>query len=105
LLVEKVKAVAAKTEEDPSAAAQAEYLLGEYYAENAEYARAANTFINAASIHPEDKDLITLSLYRGLETLKRIGRNDEAIKLLERLQDNFPDSPWTLQAERLLEGN
>ncbi len=105
LLVEKVKAVAAKTEEDPAAASQAEYLLGEHFAENGDHARAANTFINAASINPEDHDLVALSLYRGIETLKRIGKNDDAAKLLKRLKENLPDSQWTSQAERLLEGN
>ena len=93
-----------KRAEDPEAAARAKYLTGEYYFRAGEMEAAANAFIEAATMYPRDRDFMASAMYRAAEITLRIGNRREAQALVERMEKNFPESQWSLEARKLLEG-
>jgi TolA-binding protein len=102
ILVQRLQQVAEASETDPARASQAMYLLGEYYAKEDEYMKAANTFLEAVIINPADPSLSALSLYKSAQMMKIAGQPDEAEKIADRLEKNYPDSRWTLEVRKLL---
>ncbi len=90
------------TKDDPANAGQAAFMLAEHAGEQGEYARAAEGFLEAASINPGDDDHVARSLYRSAEMNHRAGRRPEADAILEELKSEFPNSEWTAEARRLL---
>ncbi len=90
--------------EDEETRAQAQYLIGEYYFRNEEYILAGNEFLKAAVINPADRDIIASSLFRAAEMMKYAGMNNDVRALVLRLEQNFPNSQWTIEARKLLEG-
>ena len=54
--------------------AEAQYLLGEYYAKNKEYEQSLEAFLNAADVSQAPDSTKAKSLYRGAETAKTLGR-------------------------------
>lgn len=90
--------------EDPQSAARAKYLLGEYYFRMGEMRQAANAFIEAATMYPRDRDFMASALYKAAEITKRTGNLADTRALVDRMQKNFPDSQWSLEAKKLLEG-
>jgi TolA-binding protein len=95
-------AVTAKQE--PSSAARAQYLLGEYYYRKGELAGAAQAFLTAAAMNPADADATASALYRAAEMLSLAGRTADVREVVARLERYFPGSLWTTEARKLLEG-
>ncbi len=88
----------------PEDAAEAQYLLGEYYAKKKDYDRSLESFLNAADI-PEAADTTKAkSLYRGAETANTIGRDNLVRELISRLEQEHPSSRWTEEARAIIEG-
>ncbi len=104
LVVPLLREVAEKTDVDPAAASQAQFLVAEYHSRNRDHRLAAESFVTAATINPADTDLSALALYRAAESYKAAGRPDEMNVLVEEISTRFPDSEWSVQAERLQEG-
>lgn len=98
-----LKEVTAFTE-DKETQADAQYLTGEYYFREEDYISAGNEFLKAAVINPADKDLIASALFRAAEMMKYAGMQSDVKALVQRLSENFPDSQWTAEALKLLEG-
>jgi cellulose synthase operon protein C len=99
-----LKEIIGMAKTDPYSAAHAQYLLAEYYARVEDYVQAANMFLEAAAAYPSDEDLVEQALFRGVEMMKLEGMLKEAQELLDELEENFPDSEWTREAQRLLGG-
>lgn len=96
--------VVGRSAEDPASAAQAQYLVGEYYFKKKDYLRAGNEFIKAATINPKDLDLMAVSIFKAAEMAKLSGNMTEARALIKRIEDNFPQSQWAEEGRRLLGG-
>jgi len=93
----------AKADEDPETAAQAQYLFGEYYYRKNDLRRAANEFLAAIEINPDDRDLAAQSLYRAAEMAKLAGNLSEARELVRRIESTFPSSQWVEAGKKLIE--
>jgi tetratricopeptide (TPR) repeat protein len=89
--------------DDPAAAMEAQFLLGELAFVQGLYTQAANAFLKAALIDPANRDLAAYSLLRAAEMLAWAGREKEVMELVERLEANFPGSQWVNEGKRLLE--
>jgi TolA-binding protein len=90
--------------QDKTTAAQAQFLIGEYYFRKNDPFRAAQEFLKAAYLNPEDRDLMAASIYRAAEMMSLAGRQADVRELAGRLEQHFPDSPWTAEARKLTEG-
>ncbi len=99
-----LKAVTAQEKEDISAAAQAQYYIGEYYSKKYRWAEAVKAFLKAASMDPGNKDLAAVSLYRAAENAVRAGDTTAAKKMVNLLALNFPSSQWLHEGQKLLGG-
>lgn len=102
-VVPQLQQVATRDDDAPDQAAEAHFLLGEYFMRTDRPARAADAFLDAAATVAADRDLLARSLYRGAEALIRDSRPREAEQLVQRIQDSFPQTQWSEAAERLLE--
>ena len=89
----------------PFSAAKAVYYLGDYYSIKKEYVNAAKSFIDAASLYPEDKDLTGVSLLRAAEMAVAAGDIRTAKKMVNLLEINFPSSGWLEEGKKILEEN
>lgn len=96
--------VIAKKKDDPANAAQAQYLLGEYYYRKNEVSKAANDFLEAASLDPSNKDLTAASLYKAAEMAKLAGNMNDARTMVDRILKEFPTTEWAIEAKKLLGG-
>jgi outer membrane protein assembly factor BamD (BamD/ComL family) len=65
--------------------------------------QAADYFLRAAQANPGDASFVARSLYRAAEMMQSAGMTTERDQIVERLQENFPDSEWTDQASQLQE--
>ncbi len=90
-------------EEDSENAAWAQYYFGEYYYRKNDLKRAANEFLQAISINPEDRDLAAQSLYKAAEMVKLAGNMEEARSLVKRIESRFPSSQWVEEGRKLVE--
>jgi TolA-binding protein len=90
-------------EGNPSAAPQAQVLVGEYFYRKADMMEAARQFLAAALIPRVDPKIAAAAVYRAAEMMHLANRPDEVAALVKRLQAGFPDSEWTAKA-RLLQG-
>ncbi|MBN2051197.1 MAG: tetratricopeptide repeat protein [Spirochaetales bacterium] len=91
-----------KKETDPELSARAQYYLGEYYFRKNDVSRAWREFLTAATMNPADKDLMAMALFRAFQVAKTAKKETEAKEMLERLETHFPDSSWTVEAQRLM---
>ncbi len=89
--------------DDPKTAAQAQFLLGEYYYRKSDPVTAANEFLKVAMLQSGDPDLAAASIYRAAEMMAFAGKKRDVQELVRRLQERFPDSQWTLDGKKLLE--
>jgi TolA-binding protein len=89
----------------PYSAAKALYYLGDYYLIKKEYVNAAKSFVEAAKLYPEDKDLTAISLLRAAEMSILAGDIKTAEKMVNLLEINFPSSEWLEEGNKLLEKN
>ena len=97
--------ITARKDTDPSAAAQAQYLLGEYYFRKNELKRAGEEFLLAATMNPKDLDLMAASIFKAAEMAKLSGNLRDAQALVKRLEDNFPQSQWAAEGRKLVGGS
>ena len=87
---------------DAETAAEAEFLVGEYYRRTGDPVSATDHYLEAALLAESDRELMAKSMVRAAEVLLLIGRRDDAAGLVERLEDSFPGSDWAQQAAALL---
>lgn len=97
-----LKQVVEHQAEDPAAAADAQYYIGEYYYRQNKFTDSVKAFIEAAGINIEDKDSSARALYRAAETAVTAGSLGDAVKLVKRLDDFYPGSEWAAEAGKLL---
>ncbi len=89
--------------EDMESAARATYLLGEYYSRRNELKKAGDTFLRAAIMYPQNRDMMASAMYRAAEMSKRSGNTEEVRNLVQRLENNFPGSQWVIEGRKLIE--
>jgi TolA-binding protein len=91
-----------KKDVDPVVAANAQYLIGEFFFRRGDYPRAELEFIAAAVVNPTDQDLMAASIYRAAEMAKLAGNLADAMSLVKRIEDNFPQSQWAAEGRKLV---
>lgn len=105
LVLPLLQETAEKEDVDPARAAEAKFLVGEWYHQQGDDADAAEAFLTAAGIYPEDRDLTAQSFYRAAVSYNRRGGHAAVIReIVEAMQEEFPGSDWTAEAESILEG-
>lgn len=97
--------VVANVQLDPATAARAQYYIGEFFFKKADMKRASAEFVKAATMNPEDKDLMAMAMYRAAESLSLSGNRLEAERMVDRLSTSFPSSQWAIEGRKLLEGS
>ncbi len=97
--------IAELREKYPFSAAKAVYYLGDYYSIKKEYVNAARSFVDAAGLYPEDKDLTGVSLLRAAEMAVFAGDTKTAEKMVNLLEINFPSTGWLEEGKKILEEN
>ena len=104
LVLPLLRETAGRADEDPESAAEAQFLIGEWYHERGQDSDAAEAFLEAAGIHRSDEDLSAQSLYRAVNSYRREGNNEGVIReIVNTMRDEFSGSEWTAEAERILE--
>mgnify|MGYP006272941753 FL=1 len=103
LIVPLLEATAAKESQDPEAASQASFLLGEYHLRQSRPREARESFLNAAAADPARGEFAAEALYRATEASLLAGRRGEAERIVDQLESSFPQSEWTGEARSLLE--
>ena len=96
--------VAERRAVDPSAAARALFLRGEYRARLNERQSAADLYLQAAAVGAADRDLAAHSIYRAAVMYSMLGRTTEVRALVDRLRTDFPGSQWLEEALALQRG-
>jgi TolA-binding protein len=89
---------------EPVTAAQAQFLIGEYYYRKSEPVQAAREFLQAGYLNPDDPDQLAASIYRAAEMMYLAGNMTDVRELVGRLEQHFAGSQWTEEAKKLLEG-
>jgi TolA-binding protein len=89
---------------EPLTASQAQFLIGEYYYRKSEPVQAAREFLKAGYLNPDDPDQMAASIFRAAEMMYLAGNMTDVRELVGRLEQHFPDSQWTEEAKKLLEG-
>ncbi len=89
--------------EFPSAAARAVYYLGDYYSIFKDYSNAAKSFVEAATLDPDNQDLTGVSLLRAAEMAVAVNDIKTAEKMINLLEINFPSSSWLQEGRKILE--
>jgi cellulose synthase operon protein C len=98
-----LEAVAEQRSADPSRAAEALFLRGEYRYRQDELQPAADLYLQAAAVGAADRDLSALAIYRAVVMYSTLGRSAEVQALVERLEEDFPGSEW-LEEARAIQG-
>ncbi|UCF99479.1 MAG: tetratricopeptide repeat protein [Spirochaetaceae bacterium] len=89
---------------EPVTASQAQFLIGEYYYRKSNPLQAAREFLKAGYLNPDDPDQMAASIFRAAEMMQLAGNFTDVRELVGRLEQHFPDSQWTEEAKKLLEG-
>jgi len=89
---------------EPVTASQAQFLIGEYYYRKSDPVQAATEFLQAGYLNPDDPDQMAASIFRATEMMYLAGNMTDVRELVGRLEQHFPDSQWTEEAKKLLEG-
>ncbi len=103
LVIPLLHQVADRRKDDPSSAADAQFLLGEIAARQSDYLQAANDFLDSAATDPSNRDHAAQSLYRAAEVLKLAGKTAQLNDLVKRIGQTFPNTRWASDARKLLE--
>jgi TolA-binding protein len=90
--------------EDPFIQPEAQFYLGEYYYQKKEYEAAGKEFFKASLMDSENREFMAYSIYRAAQSMKQAGKTREVAELVERLENNFPGSEWSLEGKKLLGG-
>jgi len=97
--------------EDPGLAAEAQYLKGEYYSLLEAWDKSADAYLDAIDLASPLKagetrpDLIPEALFKAARSTLRLGNTESARRLVETLRKQYGSSPWTKQADRLMEAS
>lgn len=97
-----LRQVAESRDEDPEAAADAVFYIGEYHYRQNDYDKAVDFFLDSAVIDPSDKDSSARALYRAADTAVLAGSRADAVRLVNRLKEFYPGSEWAVEAGKLL---
>jgi outer membrane protein assembly factor BamD (BamD/ComL family) len=92
-----------KADTAPAQAGRAAFLLAESFVRRSRPEEAADYFLQAAQINPEDQAFVAESLYRAAEMMGSAGNTAERDEIIRRLNENFPESEWSEQARQLQE--
>ncbi len=90
-------------EEDPAMAARAQYYMGEYHQRRGQLEQAGRVFLEAATMNPDDRDLMAMAVFRAAEVAHQRGDRRGVEALVKRLIDNFPQTTWADEGSRLLQ--
>lgn len=104
LVLPMLRETVAVADEDPDAAAQAQYLLAQHAYNQEEYRTAGTRYLEVVTIRPTDRDLMARSLYRAAEMMKLAGEQRYSRELVAQLEEQFPTSEWTAEARELHTG-
>ena len=91
--------------DDEVSAAEAQFLLGEYYQRQGEFEKAGREFFKASLRSQENKEFMAYAIFRAAHSMKQAGKNKEVAELVSRLEQNFPQSRWSVEGQKLLGGN
>ncbi|THB62466.1 MAG: hypothetical protein D6B26_08115 [Spirochaetaceae bacterium] len=95
--------LAAQKNNFPDEAAEAQLLLGEYEFRQAQYGRALDRFVSAASTVGDNQELLARALLRGAESALRDNKPVVAQQLAQRIRDAFAGTKWEDAVNRLME--
>jgi TolA-binding protein len=85
------------------AAAEAYYLMGEYYTKQHEPEEAADSYARAAVLGSGDDDLVAKSLLKAARSALAAGDTRGARSMVRKLETEFPHTQWVSEGRRLLE--
>ncbi len=88
---------------DQRAAAQAYYLIGEYYNKQNERSQAAEAYGRAAVLGSGDDDLVARSLLQAAKSAYAAGDIQGTRSMVSKLEAEFPRTQWVREARQLLE--
>ncbi len=88
---------------DRTVYAAASMLLGNYFRDTGDYTGSSRAFLSAGTLYaPIDGERAAESLYGAVDAFLRTNRRGDAEKALETMRTSWPDSVWTLRAQRLI---
>jgi tol-pal system protein YbgF len=93
---------------DTDLAGNAQYWQGRCYLKLDRYEEAVSAFQNVRTKYPENDSKVSQAMQSQAVALSRLGRNDEAKKLLQEVVQKYPTTSAARQAEsdlKKLEGN
>src|SRR6056297_797644 len=90
-------------DQDSEAAAEAYYLMGEYYTKQNEPEEAADSYARAAVLGSGDDDLVARSLLKAARSALVAGDKRGALAMVRKLETDFPHTQWVSEGRRLLE--
>ena len=70
-------------------------LLGDMELDNNNYLEASKIFLKTLTISNISSDTASEALYKASYSYFKLGSNNNASKLIDRLKNNFPNSEWT----------
>jgi len=85
-------------------AQEALFLIGEHQRLEESYQEAASAYLDAAAAGGASGNLTARAILNAAEAYSRIGRRPEVEALVLQLEQEFPESPFTSQAQTLLRG-
>ena len=70
-------------------------ILGNMELDNNNYLEASKIFLKTLTISNVSLDTASEALYKASYSYFKLGSNNNASKLIDRLKNNFPNSEWT----------
>ncbi len=104
LVLPLLREVVAQENQAPQAAAEAQFLIGEWYFQQGDLLDAATAFLDAADVSTDNQDLAAQSLFRAAQAYRQANRPRLVREIVDGMRDGFEGSDWTAEAVRLLEG-
>lgn len=89
-------------QQDRPAAAQAYYLIGEYYNKQNQRSQAADAYGRAAVLGTGDDDLVARSLLQAARSAYAAGDMQGARSMVSKLEAEFPHTQWVEEAKQIL---
>jgi tetratricopeptide (TPR) repeat protein len=85
-------------------AQEALFLIAEHHRLEGSHREAAESYLEAAAVGGAGGELTARAIFNAAQAYSRLGRRSEVEALVEQLEREFPDSPFTSQAQTLLRG-
>jgi cellulose synthase operon protein C len=89
-------------QQDRPAAAQAYYLIGEYYNKQNQSSQAAEAYGRAAVLGMGDDDLVARSLLQAARSAYAAGDMQGVRSMVSKLEAEFPHTQWVEEARQIL---